>query len=146
VYEYKAGKQDWLAAALPVEGSAAGEATIARVMRRDVPRFGLHDRAGDILESLTAGGLEWAAIVNEAGILLGRVRARDVRDAAALASDILEEGPGTYRPDVPLDELLARMLDRGFELAFVTDPDGRLLGLVSRRDIAKALRANGKAS
>jgi CBS domain-containing protein len=115
-------------------------------MRRDVPRFGLDDRAEQIMETLNAGRWEWAAIVNEAGILLGRVRAKDITDPEARAADILEPGPGTYRPNVRLDELLARMLDKRFELAFVTDPDGRLRGLVRRRDIAKALEAHLKAS
>ena len=85
--------------------------------------------AGDILETLTAGGWEWGAIVNESGVLLGRVRAGEIRDPSAPASEILEEGPVTYRPNVPLDELLGRMLDKRFDLAFVTDPDGRLHGL-----------------
>jgi CBS domain-containing protein len=146
VFEYKAGKEDWLAAGLPAEGRTAGEPTIAAVTRRDVPRFGLHELAGDILESLTANGWEWGAIVNSSGILLGRVRASEIKDPAATAADMLEEGPGTYRPNVPLDELLGRMLDKRFDLAFVTDPDGRLQGLVSRRDIAHALQARRKAS
>ena len=146
VFEYKAGKKDWFAAGLPAEGRRATEPTIDAVTRRDVPRFGLHDRAGSILESLNAGGWEWAAIVDESGVLLGRVRARDVRNLEARAADILEEGPSTYRPNVRQDELLARMLDKRFDSAFVTDPDGRLRGLVRRRDIAKALEAYGKAS
>ena len=146
VYEYKAGKEDWLAAGLPFEGRWAGEPTIASVVRRDVPRFGLEDRAGAILDSLRAGGWEWAAIVNPAGILLGRVRAADVVDPDATAENVMEEGPATYRLNVRLDELLGRMLDKRFELAFVTDPDGRLFGLVGRRDIARALEAHRKAS
>ena len=115
-------------------------------MRSDVPRFGLDDRAGDILDSLAAGAWEWAAVVDERGILLGRVRAGAAIDRSARAADIMEPGPGTYRPNVPLDELLGRMLDHGFDLAFVTDPEGRLQGLVTRRDIARALESLRKAS
>ena len=115
-------------------------------MRRDVPRFGLDDRVGDILDSLTAGGWEWAAIVDGSGILIGRVRARDTGDRSARAADIMDPGPGTYRPNVPLDELLGRMLDHGFDLAFVTDPDGRLQGLVARHDITRSLESLRKAS
>jgi CBS domain-containing protein len=146
VYEYKAGKEDWLAAGLPSEGRWAAEPTIASVIRRDVPRFGLEDRAGSILDSLRAGGWEWAAIVNGAGILLGRVRARDITDPDATASSLMEEGPSTYRMNVRLDELLERMHDGRFDMAFVTDPDGRLKGQVTRRDIARALDAHRKAS
>lgn len=146
VYEYKAGKEDWLAAGLPSEGRRAGEPTIAAVVRRDVPRFGLDDRAGTIRESLESGGWEWAAIVDRGGILLGRVRLRDVGDPDVRASSLMEDGPSTYRPNVALDELLQRMHDRHFDAAFVSDPDGRLWGLVTRRDIARALDAHRKAS
>jgi CBS domain-containing protein len=146
VYEYKAGKEDWRAAGLASEGRWAAAPTVASVIRRDVPRFGLEDRAGAILDSLRAGGWEWAAIVNRAGILLGRVRARDLADPDATAAALMEEGPSTYRLDVRLDELLMRMQDRRFDMAFVTDPDGRLKGLVTRRDIARALEAHRKAS
>ncbi len=146
VFEYKAGKQDWLAAGLPAAGRRAEEPTIAAVMRRDVPRFGLEDRAGAILESMRAGGWEWAAVVDSAGLLLGRVKSRDIGAPDARAREVMEEGPSTYRPNVRLDDLLRRMLDHRFDMAFVTDPDGRLRGLVTRRDIARALEAHRKAS
>ena len=95
---------------------------------------------------MRAGGWEWAAVVDRGGLLLGRVKAGDVTDASAMARDVMEEGPSTYRPNVRLDELLRRMLDHRFDMAFVTDPDGRLRGLVTRRDIARALEAHRKAS
>lgn len=146
VYEYRAGKEDWLAAGLPTEGRRATEPTVASVTRRDVPRFRLDDRCGTIAGSLDAGGWEWGAIVNRAGVLLGRVRRRDLTEPRAVAAAVMEEGPSTYRLDVGLEELLRRMHDRRFEMAFVTDPDGRLHGLVTRRDIARALRARRRAS
>ncbi len=146
VFEYKAGKQDWLAAGLPAAGRRAEEPTIAAVMRRDVPRFGLEDRAGPILETMRAGGWDWAAVVDAAGLLLGRVKAGEITTPEARARDVMEEGPSTYRPNVRLDELHRRMLDHHFDTAFVTDPDGRLRGVVARRDIARALEAHRKAS
>jgi CBS domain-containing protein len=139
VYEYKAGKADWLAAGLPSEGPPAAEPTLASVVRRDVPRFGLEDRVGLIRDSLAAGGWEWAAVVNPEGILLGRVRSDHVADPDTTAARVMDEGPSTYRPNVPLGELLVRMDQGSFDMAFVTDPDGRLWGLVTRRDIVKAL-------
>src|SRR5579885_1220810 len=146
VFEYKAGKQDWLAAGLPAEGRRAADPTIAAVMRRDVPRFALDDRAGAIADATRARGWDWAAVVDSRGVLLGRVRAGDVKDPNARAGDVMEHGPSTYRPNVGPEELLRRMLDHHFDQAFVTDPDGRLLGLVTRRDIARALEAQRKAS
>jgi len=146
VLEYTAGKQDWLAAGLPAEGTRADEPTIADVLRRDVPRFGLEDRTGPILDTMRAGGWDWAAVVDGAGLLLGRIDASDLTISGAMAQEVMEEGPSTYRPNVRLEELLRRMLDHRFDMAFVTDPDGRLRGLVTRRDIARALEAHRKAS
>jgi CBS domain containing-hemolysin-like protein len=149
VFEYRGGKEDWLAAGLPSEGRRAAEPTVASVVRRDVPRFGLNDRVDTIRESLAERGWEWGAIVSSIGVLLGRVRRQDLGDVDhedATAESVMEAGPSTYRPNVGLDELLQRMHDRHFEMAFVTDPDGRLSGLVSRRDIARALDAHRKAS
>jgi len=146
LFEYKGGKQDWFAAGLPAAGRRAAEPTIAGVLHRDVPRFGLNERAGPILDRLRAGGWEWGAVVNPAGILLGRIRAADIRNPEATAEQVMDEGPSTYRPNVRLDELLARMLDHRFEMAFVTDPEGKLGGLVTRRDIARALNAYRRAS
>ena len=113
-----------------------------------MPRFGLEDRVQTIRESLNASGWEWAAVVNPHGVLLGRLRRTELEDADpdATAGGVMEPGPSTYRPSVGLDELLQRMGDRHFEMAFVTDPDGRLSGLVTRRDISRALDAHRKAS
>ena len=129
-----------------MEGRRATEPTIASVIHGDVPRFGLHDRAGTMLDAMRSGGWEWGAVVDARGVLLGRVRARDIADRNAKAEEVMEEGPSTYRPNVGLDELLRRMLDHRFEMAFVTDPDGRLRGLVTRRGIARELDAHHKAS
>jgi CBS domain-containing protein len=145
VYEYKAGKQDWIAAGLPSHGRLSDDLTVASVVRRDVPRFGLEDRVGPIRESLRAAGCEWAAIVNGSGILLGRVRGEDITDPDATASSVMNEGPSTYRLNVTLNELLERMDKGRFDMAFVTDPDGRLCGLVTRRDMTSALRHARKA-
>jgi CBS domain-containing protein len=146
VFEYKAGKQDWFAAGLPSAGTRSAEPTIASVMRRDVPRCGLEDHAAEIHAAMRAGGWDWAAVVDANGVLLGRVRAGDGADPRASAGQVMEEGPSTYRPNVGLEELLQRMLEHRFDMAFVTDPDGKLRGLVTRRDIARALEAHRKAS
>jgi CBS-domain-containing membrane protein len=55
------------------------------------------------------------------------------------AEDAMENGPSTYRPSAPAQELLERMKSRGFEASFLTDSDGRLWGLVSRADLERAL-------
>ena len=72
MYDYKAGKQDWMGAGLPTEG------TNAQVMR---------------------------------------------------------PGPSTYRPFVSVQEMQRTMTERNVESSPVTTSDGKLVGLVRRRDI-----------
>src|SRR5213593_1174279 len=96
VYEYKPGKIDWMAAGLPGEGPEAEVPRIASVMRTDVPRFRLNDRAAMIGDRLRAGGWDWGAVVDGGGVLLGRVKAADLVSQSATAADVMEEGPSTY--------------------------------------------------
>lgn len=70
-------------------------------------------------------------VVNEHGIVLGRVRAADSDDADATAEAVMEPGPATVRAHEPLDELLARMRRRHVDEMIVTTPEGRLLGVVN---------------
>jgi CBS-domain-containing membrane protein len=139
VYDYEGGKMDWLAFGLPSAGSAASEPTLGDLVRRDAPRClpseGLSELSGRMSEGWTL-----CAVVNEAGILLGRLRRRHLDEKPeARAEDVMENGPSTYRPSTPAAEVLERMKARGFDMTFVTDSDGRLWGLVSREDLEGAL-------
>jgi CBS domain-containing protein len=139
VYDYEGGKMDWMAFWLPWEGSTRAEPRLGDLLHGDVPRCSPSDRLADVSALMTAG---WSlcAVVNEEGILLGRLRRRQLdQNPEARADQVMENGPSTYRPDSTAKELLERMKSRGFESAFVSDPDGRLWGLVSRVDLEGAL-------
>ena len=56
----------------------------------------------------------------------------------ALAADIMTSPAVTVAPDTPVRTIAALLTDRGINRVPVTDPAGRLLGLVSRGDIVKA--------
>ncbi|MGA9756096.1 MAG: CBS domain-containing protein [Desulfobaccales bacterium] len=56
----------------------------------------------------------------------------------SLAADIMTSPAVTVAPDTPVRTIAALLTDRGINRAPVTDPAGRLLGLVSRGDIVKA--------
>ncbi len=120
---------------LPVEGHQASVLKIATAMRRDAPTCALDDPASTALARMTAGGWTWCGVLNDQGIVLGRVR-RETAYAASEGSTVaslMEEGPSTYRPDLPCQEMVESMKEGAFELAIVTDSSGRWLGLVSRR-------------
>jgi CBS-domain-containing membrane protein len=57
---------------------------------------------------------------------------------AALARDIMNSPAVTVTPATPVRDIAALLTKNSINRVAVTDPDGRLLGLVSRGDIVKA--------
>nr|WP_210570617.1 CBS domain-containing protein [Streptomyces sp. GESEQ-4] len=51
----------------------------------------------------------------------------------------MRPGPATVRADEPLVPLLERMTRAGTDAVPVTDPEGRLLGLLEREDLERAV-------
>src|SRR5919197_56123 len=64
VYDYAAGKLDWLAAGLPSEGSNARRPRAGDVARRDVPTCGLDERLGEVARRVWAAGWDACVVVN----------------------------------------------------------------------------------
>jgi CBS domain-containing membrane protein len=61
----------------------------------------------------------------------------------ALAGDIMSSPAVTVAPDTPVRDIAAILTDRGINRVAVSDPAGRLLGLVSRGDIVRATIRKG---
>lgn len=142
VYDYTAGKKDWLAWGLPREGRMAEVPTVGEVARRDVPTCGLADRIADVQARAQAAGFAACVVVNERRVVLGLLRSRELEaDPAATAEQVMQAGPATYRLDVPAREAGARMRQRGVEALPVTTPDGVLVGLLRREDAEGAAGA-----
>lgn len=85
-------------------------------------------------------GADFCVVVNDEGIVLGRLR-RESWNAPddSPVEQVMEEGPTTIRPDEDLDSLAMRMLDRNVDSVLISDPDGRLLGVLYRKDAQAAL-------
>jgi predicted transcriptional regulator len=133
VYEYKPGKADWLAAGLPTEGTGARKPRILQFVARDAPTCRPGEKLADAAARATASGWDMCLVVNEQGILLGRLDQKELRgDGAQPVERAMRPGPSTYRPDVPAAELRHLMAHRGIGKLPVTDGDGRLLGVVCR--------------
>jgi hypothetical protein len=109
-----------------------------------VPTCGPEESIGRVRQLFTAGW-SWAVVVDEAGVVLGRLRRTDLGDnPEATAAEVMELGPSTYRPSVPLAELVPKMKSGGFENTLVTNPDGRLRGLLNRAAAEAALNGYQK--
>lgn len=79
----------------------------------------------------------FALVTTADRVLFGRLRGShlDHATAAAVTAEVMEAGPSTLRPHVPVDAVRVRLVDMGLTYAIVTDPDGRLLGAVDPDDL-----------
>lgn len=129
VYDYGAGKVDWMAAGLPTVRADASERRALDAADRDPATCRLDDRVADI-----AGLNEQSVmVVNERGVVLGRVSPGRVEAADSTpVEEVMEPGPATVRAHEPLAPLLDRMAGRGVSEVVVTTPQGVLLGVVQR--------------
>jgi CBS domain-containing protein len=86
----------------------------------------------DALEQARAAGAPNVLVVNEEGILLGRLRVDVAVDEQTTVEQVMEPGPVTVRANEPMDELMERMTSRHVTEMVVTTPEGRLLGIIRR--------------
>jgi CBS domain-containing protein len=139
VYDYAAGKADWLGWGLPREGRLAQAPTVGEVARRDVPTCGLTDWVADAKTQAQAAGFAACVVVNERRIVLGLLLSQELdADPAATAEQVMRAGPTTYRPNVLAHQAGARMRERRVDALIVTTPDGTLVGLLRREDAESA--------
>jgi len=134
VYDYVAGKSDWLAADLPFEGTAelAGMFT-----RRDVATVREHTPAAEALRLLDAQGFGPVLVLNSAGVVVGAADRAGLGSASeeAEAGSVLRFGVSTVRPSEDAAALAHRMSQRNLTRVVVTRPDGTLIGLFFAADV-----------
>ena len=136
VHDYVLGKVDWLAHGLPSEGTLADVPTAGSVMRSDVATARLDDRVGEVRRRMEATRHGFALVLDDEGVLLGRLRRAALEgDPSAAAEAVMESGPATIRPNQALDEVADGLRRHGHTTRLVADPSGRLLGVVHRDDV-----------
>ena len=140
VYDYVAGKADWIAAGLPIEGELASVPRAIDVVKRDVPTCSPFDRIGDVSDQVEAAREDVCIVTNDEGIVLGRLRRRALAsDRGKAVHEVMQSGPTTTRADDPLKELVDRLRGAGVRSILVTTPEGRLLGVLYREDAERIL-------
>ena len=140
VYDYVAGKADWTAAGLPLEGEWASVPRAADCVRSDTPTCTLDDELRAVRERLRRSGWDICIVVDEDGIVIGRLgRAAIAADDDRSVAEAMSEGPGTVRPDVPLQRIVARLRERNLQSVVVTTSDGGLVGVLRREEAEAAL-------
>ncbi len=142
VYDYVAGKLDWMAAGLPTEGSNAVHPRAGDVSRKDVPTARLEERLGDVRERVSASGWDAVIVINNERVVLGLLRSKELdKDPELRLEQAMRPGPSTFRPYVSIKEMTEYMADHNLESAPVTTSDGRLVGLLLQKD---AIRVAGE--
>ena len=134
VYDYAAGKMDWLAADRPFEGTArlAGMFT-----RRGVATAAERIPAAEALRLLDARGFGPVLVLNHAGVVMGAAY-RDALASApeqATAGSVMRFGVSTVRPSEDAAALAHRMGQAGVTRVVVTRSDGTLVGLFFAADL-----------
>ena len=136
VYDYVPGKADWFASGLPREGRLASVPTIGEAARRDVPTCAPAEKVGAVRERLRKAGWDRCVVVNKDRVVLGLLRERELSsDPKSPVEEAMRNGPATFRPNEPVGKMAKRMHARGATAVLVTTSDGRLVGLLHRKDV-----------
>lgn len=130
VYDYAAGKVDWMAAGLSTIRADSSQPRALDVADRAPPTCRPDQPVSEVVGSAPPRTL---IVINDEGIVLGWFRAgASAGEGTARVEDVMEPGPATVRANEPLPPLLERMAGRQVNEIIVTTPEGRLLGVVRR--------------
>ena len=130
VYDYAAGKMDWLSADLPYQGSAV---LVSQVVRHDPVISRPGDQVPEVEPRLIADPAGVAVVVGADEVVLGLIGDHELKGAPpeATAADIMCVSMTTIRPSEEVAAVHRRMDHAGLTDVVVTMPDGRLVGIVS---------------
>jgi predicted transcriptional regulator len=121
---------------LPTEGTNTQRPRLVDVVRRDVPTCSLGERLGDVRDRAIAAGWDVCVVVSQDRVVLGLLRAKELQaDPQFLVERAMRPGPSTYRPFVSVAEMRGTMIERSLESSPVTTSDGKLVGIVRKRDV-----------
>lgn len=142
VYDYAGGKADWQAAGLPVEGSEAERPTAGTVAGTPAV-CGVDDTVSVALSRIADAPGDGVCVVTGPGdVVVGTLAGRLEPEPNARVGDVMTPAPITTRASADPGELLASMEERGSAFVVVTDPEGRLLGVL---DHSRAVQVAGGA-
>jgi len=154
VYRYTAGMADWLAADLPAEGERAKLPNPGSLARRDVPRARTTEKISEIANRARSADWSCAVVVNDESVVFGFIDSNalfaDPAAIAEIAERAMDPGPLTMRPNLAeprvesgsstsrrnlaLELITNRMRAENRDNVIVSDQDGRLIGLLFRKD------------
>jgi predicted transcriptional regulator len=106
-----------------------------QVARRDVPTCHVTDRLGDVRDRVQRAGGDMCVVIGGNRVVLGLLRGEAFNAAPeSVIEQIMESGPTTIRPHVPVETMTEHMRKQGVEHTVVTTLAGRLVGVLYRKD------------
>ena len=101
-------------------------------METGILTCGPTDRLGEEAARARAAGTELCVVLQPGGVIMGVLRRERLAGPAdQTAEEAMRPGPSTFRPSVPIDEMIEFLARRNISGALVGTPDGRLLGAVT---------------
>jgi CBS domain-containing protein len=138
VYDYVAGKLDWMAAGLRTEGTNATRPRAGDVSRKDVPTASVAERLGEVRERVRAEGWDAVVVINNERVVFELLRAKELdKDPDMTIEQAMRPGPSTFRPHVAITEMAEYMTEHKLESSPITTSDGRLVGLLLQKDAVR---------
>jgi len=137
VYDYAPGKIDWMAHGLPIDGTQATRPTALTLLREDVATCARDEQLDEVASRIDATPYRFALVLSPRQVVLGRVRRSRIAEGGTSIEAVIEPGPSTIRPHTSIEDLAARLARSDVRTFIVTDPEGKLLGVVRREDVQR---------
>jgi predicted transcriptional regulator len=136
VFDYVAGKQDWLANGLPSQGKRAESPRIGDLAAKDVPTCSLNEPVGRVKERAVKAGWDLAVAVSEHRIILGLLRNEQLAGSPEhTVEQVMQPGPSTWRPNLSIGRMMAHAQRYQLHHLMVSTSDGVLVGVLRRSDL-----------
>ncbi|HEY2316264.1 MAG TPA: CBS domain-containing protein [Streptosporangiaceae bacterium] len=125
-----------MSAGLPTEGTNAQRPRLVDVVHRDAPTCSIGERIGDVSSRAAAAMWEACVVISEERVVLGLLRAAELHaDPGLVVEQVMRPGPSTFRPFVSVAAMRLTMTERDLQSSPVTTSDGKLVGLVTKKDV-----------
>lgn len=131
VYHYAPGVADWAAAGMPIEGAVSALTTAGAAAQVETALCAPGDPIPEAASRAAAAGEDSCLVVNEEQIVLGRLYYKDLEeDSAATVQDVMDPGPSTFRPNIPVVEIAEFMKRHDLQTTPITTSDGQYVGML----------------
>ncbi len=132
VYDFVESKVEWIVHGLPLEGKGPHYPLAGEAVNADVLSVLPNVSANEVLDRMREEDHDFAVVVNEYNVILGRVRKKNLEPSDQPVFEAMTPGATTVRTVEPLEALVERMTKAGVRTMLVSDKHGHLLGVVDR--------------